>query len=172
MSIAKNIICLFVICTVLCSCNVLALPLWINQDRTVLHPILVPSPSPSPSPSASPTTTTTTTSSSYGLYGSRLSLDDALVADDLLRVHMSASPSPSMMMSSMHSGSHHMRLSLDDALVAHRTVPFLPGVRHHGPRGRLPLTGFSHSEYVTQTAVILFGSSPLTAISAMRTDLR
>jgi len=40
MSIAKNIICLFVICTVLCSCNVLALPLWINQDRTVLHPIL------------------------------------------------------------------------------------------------------------------------------------
>jgi len=102
MSIAKNIICLFVICTVLCSCNVLALPLWINQDRTVLHPILVPSPSPSPSPSASPTTTTTTTSSSYGLYGSRLSLDDALVADDLLRVHMSSSPSPSMMMSSMH----------------------------------------------------------------------
>jgi len=48
----------------------------------------------------------------------RLSLDDALVADELLRVHMSASPSPSMMMSSMHSGSHHMRLSLDDALVA------------------------------------------------------
>jgi len=34
----------------------------------------------------------------------RLSLDDALVADELLRVHMSASPSPSMMMSSMHSG--------------------------------------------------------------------
>jgi hypothetical protein len=45
------------------------------------------------------------------------SLDDALVADELLRVHMSASPSPSMMMSSMHSGSHHMRLNVVDALV-------------------------------------------------------
>jgi len=61
----------------------------------------------------------------------RLSLDDALVADELLRVHMSASPSPSMMMSSMHSGSHHMRLSLDDALVADELLRV-----HMSPRRR------------------------------------
>jgi len=64
-----------VICTVLCSCNVLALPLWINQDRTVLHPILVPSPSPSPSPSMM------MSSMHSGSHHMRLSLDDALVAD-------------------------------------------------------------------------------------------